>query len=99
VPLDFQAALCWPPSPADLRAIAAPTLLLAGNRSPAFMQRIVTALVRELPDRRVDRFDSGHMGPITDAHRVNPWIEAFVESRAEHVRAPAGRRLASAGAF
>jgi hypothetical protein len=23
------------------------------------------------------------MGPITDAHRVNPWIEAFVDICAE----------------
>lgn len=83
VPLDFQAAWCWPMGPADLRAIIAPTLLLAGSRSPAVVQRIHTALTRALPNRRVGWFDSGHMGPVTDAHLVNPWIEAFVDICAE----------------
>jgi pimeloyl-ACP methyl ester carboxylesterase len=78
LPLDFQAASCWPLGPEDLRAIVAPTLLLAGNRSPAVVQRIQTLLTRALPNCRVGSFDFGHMGPITDAHRVNLWIEAFV---------------------
>jgi pimeloyl-ACP methyl ester carboxylesterase len=83
VPLDFQAALRWPLGPTDLRAIFAPTLLLAGNRSPAFVRRIVTLLARALPNCRIDCLDSGHMGPITDAHRVNPRIEAFLDTCAE----------------
>jgi pimeloyl-ACP methyl ester carboxylesterase len=83
LPLDFQAALCWPLGPEDLRAIVAPTLLLVGNRGPAVVQRIHTLLTRALPNRRVGAFDSGHMGPITDAHRVNLWIEAFLDICAE----------------
>jgi pimeloyl-ACP methyl ester carboxylesterase len=83
LPLDFQAAFCWPLSPEDLRAIVAPTLLLVGNRGPAVVPRIHTFLARALPNRRVGAFDSGHMGPITDAHRVNPWIEAFLDICAE----------------
>ncbi len=79
LPLDFQAALSWPMHPADLRAIAAPTLLLAGTRSPAVVQRIHTLLIRTLPNRRVGTIDSGHMAPITDAGRVNSWIEAFLD--------------------
>jgi pimeloyl-ACP methyl ester carboxylesterase len=79
LPLDFQAALSWPLGPEDLRAIVAPTLLLAGNRSPAVVQRIHTLLIKALPNRRVGTFDAGHMGPITDACRVNPWIEAFLD--------------------
>jgi pimeloyl-ACP methyl ester carboxylesterase len=83
VPLDFQAAFRWPLAPADLRAIVAPTLLLAGNRSPAFMPRLVASLSQALPDRRVRWLDCGHMGPVTDAHRVNPWIEAFLDTCAD----------------
>jgi pimeloyl-ACP methyl ester carboxylesterase len=67
-------------SPVDLRTIAAPTLLLAGNHSPAVIKGIVASLGRELPNRRVRWLDSGHMGPITDAHLVNPLIETFVDS-------------------
>jgi len=83
LPLDFQAALSWPRGPEDLRAIVSPTLLLAGNRSPAVVQRIHTVLTRALPNRRSGSFDCGHMGPITDGHRLNPWIEAFLDARAE----------------
>lgn len=79
LPLDFQAALRWPRRPEGLRAIVAPTLLLAGNRSPAVVRRIHALLLRALPNRRVGTFDAGHMGPITDACRVNPWIEAFLD--------------------
>lgn len=101
VPLDFEAALCWPLGPTDLRAIFAPTLLLAGNRSPALVQRIVSSLTRALPNCRIDWLDCGHMGPMTDAHRVNPRIEAFLETCVEgHAANPAaalGRRAGQVG--
>lgn len=77
--LDFRAASCWPLGPGDLRAIVAPTLLLSGKRSPAVVQRIHALLTRVLLNRRVGSFDCGHMGPVTDAHQVNPWFEAFVD--------------------
>jgi pimeloyl-ACP methyl ester carboxylesterase len=96
LPLDFQAASCWPVSPEDLRSIVAPTLLLAGNRSPAVVQRIHSLLVGALPNCRVGSFDAGHMGPITDAHRINPWIEAFVDICAERDAAFAAARAAPA---
>ncbi len=80
VVLDYQAAWRWPLAPTDLRAIVAPTLLLVGQRSPEVVQRIVTSLTRVLSDCRVGWFDCGHMGPISDAHRINPWIEAFVDN-------------------
>jgi pimeloyl-ACP methyl ester carboxylesterase len=89
VPLDFQAACGWPLRPDDIRAIVAPTLLLAGSRSPTLAQRIHVLLTRLLRNRRAGWLDCGHMGPVTDAHRVNPWIEAFVEACAE--RAPNDR--------
>jgi pimeloyl-ACP methyl ester carboxylesterase len=92
VPLDFQAAVRWPLSPVDLRVIAVPTLLLAGARSPTVVKRIVTSLNRELPNRRVRWIDAGHMGPITHAHRVNPWIETFVDLYAQRDAAPSSPR-------
>ena len=96
--LDFQAASSWPAGPEELRGIAAPTLLLAGNRSPAVVQRIHTRLAWTLPNRRVGSFDSGHMGPITDPHRINPWIEAFVDVCTERDGDTATSRAASSHA-
>jgi pimeloyl-ACP methyl ester carboxylesterase len=93
LPFDFQAAGRWPARPSDLRAIVAPTLLLAGRRSPAVVQRIASTLSRILPNRRIGWFDFGHMGPITHADRVNPWIEAFVDLCAGSARRPRGRAL------
>jgi len=90
VPLDFQAAWSWPRGLADLRAVRAPTLLLAGSRSPAVAQRIVMLLTRALRGCRVGWFDAGHMGPITDPQRINPWIEAFVDL-CDESEMPAGR--------
>jgi len=78
VALDFQAALDWPSRPTDLRALTAPTLLLAGRRSPPVAQRIRALLASTIPNCQVRQFDAGHMAPIADASRVNPWIEAFV---------------------
>jgi pimeloyl-ACP methyl ester carboxylesterase len=83
LPLDFRAASCWPQGLEDLRAIVAPTLLLCGKNSPAVVQRIHALLTRVLPNRRVGSFDCGHMGPVSDPHQVNPWLEAFVDICAE----------------
>ena len=60
------------------------------TRGPAVVQRIHTLLTRALPNCRVGSFDSGHMGPITHAHRVNPWIEAFLDTCADRDAAFAG---------
>jgi pimeloyl-ACP methyl ester carboxylesterase len=92
VPLDFQAAFRWPKVPADLREIVAPTMLLAGDRSPAIAQRIVAVLAQSLPDCRVGWLDCGHMGPMTDPHRVNPWIEAFLDISADNETTPSQAR-------
>jgi pimeloyl-ACP methyl ester carboxylesterase len=84
VPLDFLEASQWPLGPAELHTIVAPTLLLGGSRSPAVVQRILTVLADALPDgRRPGAFDAGHMAPVTDPDRINPWIEAFVDISAD----------------
>jgi pimeloyl-ACP methyl ester carboxylesterase len=79
VPYDFRAAMSWPLDVRDLRALVVPTLLLIGNHSPAVAQRIHARLTRVIPGRRVGAFECGHMGPVTHAHRLNPWIEGFLD--------------------
>ena len=79
VPLDFEAASSWPTRVEDLRGLAVPTLLLGGRHSPAVVQRVHARAVDAIPHCRAALFDAGHMGPVTDADRINPWIEAFVD--------------------
>ena len=98
VPLDFRATCGWPRGANELRGIATPTLLMSGNRSPAVVRRIHDVLARTLPNRSVATFDGGHMAPITDAHRVNPWIEAFVDLRNERQGAYLATRATAAAA-
>jgi pimeloyl-ACP methyl ester carboxylesterase len=97
LPLDFRAAMSWPNHPDDLRAIAAPALLLVGNRGPVIVQRIHALLERLLPNRRVAAFDCGHMGPVTHPLRINPWFEAFVDLCVEREAERALRTSASRG--
>jgi len=59
----------------DYSKIAAPTLILAGGLSPATERRTVERLVELMPRARLQMFeDLGHMGPLTDADRVNAAI-------------------------
>jgi pimeloyl-ACP methyl ester carboxylesterase len=59
----------------DYSKIAAPALILAGGRSPATERRTVERLVELMPRARLEIFeDLGHMGPLTDADRVNAAI-------------------------
>jgi len=76
--LDFEATCSWPTRPEDLAAIRAPTLLMIGNRGPALAQRVTDRLARTLPGAHVAPFDCGHMGPLTNPDRINPWVEAFL---------------------
>lgn len=91
-PLDFRAANGVA---IDVGAIDMPTLLLAGTRSPEVAQRIATALIRLLPQRRAAWVDAGHMGPVTHARAVDPLIQAFIDARDEHDRAAGAVRAAA----
>jgi pimeloyl-ACP methyl ester carboxylesterase len=93
LPLDFQAAAGWPARPGDLRDILAPTLLMCGTRSPKAMHRIHVRLAAILRDCRPVSITTGHMGPVTDAERVNRYIEPFVdacEARSAQAAVPPG---------
>ena len=89
--LDFQASLRWPAHASELRAIAAPALLLVGTEGQAVTQRIAARIVGAIPDCRLHACDAGHLGPIAAPATVNPWIEAFIDEceRNMHRRAPA----------
>jgi pimeloyl-ACP methyl ester carboxylesterase len=55
--------------------ISVPTLLLGGQTSPAFEQRVLTKLAGAMPGARLHLFPGvGHMGPITHAVSVNAVI-------------------------
>lgn len=57
-----------------------PLLCLSGSRSPAAAQHIAALLRDQLPRARHEVLDGlGHMGPITDADRVNARIEHHLE--------------------
>ncbi len=56
-------------------AITAPTLLLTGERSPAFVQRAIYHLGRVIPkSSTLIVKGAGHMGPLTHAEEVNTAI-------------------------
>lgn len=59
--------------------IAAPTLILAGERTQPAELHVVRKLARTLPHATLQIFpDLGHMGPITHAPSVNAAIAAFL---------------------
>jgi pimeloyl-ACP methyl ester carboxylesterase len=52
--------------------VAAPTLLLTGDRSPVAAQRTAAVLAGALPDARLEVVaGAGHMGPLTHMAEVN----------------------------
>jgi pimeloyl-ACP methyl ester carboxylesterase len=68
-------------SRARYATIAAPTLILAGQRTHPTELHVVHQLVHVLPHATLQVFpDMGHMGPITHAAQVNAAIVAFIDS-------------------
>ncbi len=76
-------ALCFDRTPADAyRAIAAPTLILRGDRSPAAERRVCEILAETMPNATLETIaGAGHMGPLTHAEEVSARIAAHVRSR------------------
>jgi pimeloyl-ACP methyl ester carboxylesterase len=68
-------------SRATWATIAAPVLLLGGERSPPTERRVIEKLARTLPRAELRVFaEMGHMGPITHAGAVNAAIAAHVRA-------------------
>jgi len=64
---------------ADAWRIHAPTLVMAGTRSPEIERSVCRILAESLPDARLHPFDgAGHMGPVEEPRR-------FVAAVAEHL--------------
>ena len=65
----------------SFRRIAAPTLLLGGERSPATEKRVLERLAAGLPHATLQQFPGlGHMGPISHAALVNDAICAHIRA-------------------
>jgi pimeloyl-ACP methyl ester carboxylesterase len=78
----FEAIFAEPLSLERLRGLAAPTLLLGGDRSPA-PARAVAARLAGLPAVRAETLHGvGHMGPVTHAAIVNTRIVAHLDALA-----------------
>lgn len=83
VVLDFRALFQEPASLADYAALACPTLILCGEKSPGPSRLIVEMLKEAMPTARVTEIDgAGHMSPLTHAEAVNRAIAAHLQSLA-----------------
>lgn len=84
VRLDFEALFGASAALSDYASLAIPTLLMGGRCSPAGAQQILLGLAARWRSATAIWMNAGHMGPITDAHKVDPLIGAWlrrVESR------------------
>ena len=65
--------------PDDVRDLHTPTLILSGDRSPAFTQRAASNLARAIPGADAVTFDgAGHMAPLDAPDRISAAIENFL---------------------
>ena len=75
-----HAVMKEPATPADLRAVTAPVLVMTGERSPRSSLSVADLLGTILPDVRRVRFPQlGHMAPVTDPEPVNHEIARFLD--------------------
>jgi pimeloyl-ACP methyl ester carboxylesterase len=78
VKLDFQALLGEAATLDDLSMLTMPSLVMAGERSPASTRLLVEQLGSSLPNATALQVRTAHMGPITHADVVNPLIINFM---------------------
>ena len=85
VMLDFHATFNEPTRLEDFRALAVPTLLMCGTRSPSPARRICELLAGTLPAVRLKTIEgAGHMAPVTHPEPVNAMILAHLDSISGH---------------
>jgi len=81
VALDFEATLNEPVSLQDFCALALPTLVVQGTRSPLPTLRICELLARALPEAQIATIEgAGHLSPLTHRDGVNALIAAHLDS-------------------
>jgi pimeloyl-ACP methyl ester carboxylesterase len=69
--------------PGRLAGLRTPTLLLGGDRSPAFTGLVLQRAVASIPKSRCVILEgAGHMGPLNAADRVAAAIGAWLEEQA-----------------
>lgn len=78
VRLDFEALLGEQATLDDLSMLTMPSLVMAGERSPASTRLLVEQLGQSLPNATAVQTRGAHMGPITHPDIVNPAIAAFL---------------------
>ncbi|MRX09458.1 alpha/beta fold hydrolase [Pseudoduganella sp. FT25W] len=78
VKLDFQALLGEAATLDDLSMLTMPSLVMAGERSPASTRLLVEQLGVSLPNATALQTRTAHMGPITHPDIVNPVILQFL---------------------
>jgi pimeloyl-ACP methyl ester carboxylesterase len=90
VVLDFQALLADDRKLDSLSNLAVPTCLIGGRLSPMCTRQLMYAMSETLPQVTTHWVPAGHMAPLTDAIRVNPVIESFINAHAPShaMRAP-----------
>jgi len=75
-----HALLAEPTPIGSMRLLDMPVLLMAGERTTASARAVTQRLLHALPRREFHQFEAlGHMGPVTDADRVNDVIEKFLD--------------------
>jgi pimeloyl-ACP methyl ester carboxylesterase len=80
VALEWNAVFADPTPVAEYARIAAPTLVLAGDRGPVPARRVAARLAGALPVCAYAVIPgAGHMAPITHAAAVNTAIEAHLD--------------------
>jgi 3-oxoadipate enol-lactonase len=83
---DSAALVAYQPRYAELATCHVPALLLAGDRSAAYFRPTLDALVRALPDARLEIVaNAGHMLHAEAPRRFAELLDAFIGAR---VRAP-----------
>lgn len=82
-----------PTAASDYAVVTAPTLLLAGERSPTAARRVTELLRAALPDARREVIaGAGHMGPLTHAAAVDALIAQHVDAADAGVNRADARR-------
>ncbi|HEY4220091.1 MAG TPA: alpha/beta hydrolase [Myxococcota bacterium] len=89
VPRDLRMALALTGGAARYHAVAAPTLVLAGDRSAPFLVAAAAAAARALPDARHHVVaGADHIAPLVRARSVAPLLASFLGAPPAHAPIP-----------